>query len=192
MKGVIVAVAEKDEPVEGVGRPRRMLHERRACRALAVQPRELIADGVRPLEDRRRVAGELRRVAGMRHGEPSHRHATDRFDTRRQRIGPRDVVLRAGGEYLDLGVTRQMFSDVARMQLGAAVDVGAVPLCDDRNLHDALEPESDGGSTLAGWGVAVAADGSTTRCGGSGISARGSTFADSDAGLAGDGSTPGA
>ena len=128
----------------------------------------------------------------MRHRKPAHGHATDGFDARRKRIGPRDVVLRAGGEYLDLGVTRQMLSDVARMQLGAAVDVGAVPLCDDRNLHDASEPESDGGSTLAGWGVAVAADGSTTRCSGSDLSARGSTLADSDVALAGDGSTPGA
>ena len=41
---------------------------------------------------------------------------------------------------------RQMLGDVARMQLGAAVDVGAVALRDDRNLHDASEPESVDGS----------------------------------------------
>ena len=71
-----------------------------------------------------------------------------RLDAGRELVGPRDIVLRAGGEHLDLGMTREVLRDVARMQLGAAVDVGAVPLRDDRDLHDTLEPESAGGSTL--------------------------------------------
>ena len=40
----------------------------------------------------------------------------------RQLVAPRDVVGRARRQDLDLGVTREMLGDVARVQLGAAVD----------------------------------------------------------------------
>ncbi len=63
---------------------------------------------------------------------------------------PGDVVARAGREDLDLGVPREAFGDVARVQLGAAVDVRAVALDDDRELH---ESES---AALAGIAPALA------------------------------------
>ena len=52
-----------------------------------------------------------------------------------QLVPPRDVVARAGRQDLDLAVTREVFGDVPRVQLGAAVDRLAVALDDDRDLH---------------------------------------------------------
>ena len=43
--------------------------------------------------------------------------------------------MRAGRQHLDLDVLGQVLGNVASMLLGAAVDVGAVPLNDDRDLH---------------------------------------------------------
>ena len=43
--------------------------------------------------------------------------------------------MRARGQHLDLDVLGQVLRHVAGMLLGAAVDVGAVPLDDDRDLH---------------------------------------------------------
>ena len=50
--------------------------------------------------------------------------------------------MRAGRQDLDLDVLRQVLGDVASMLLGAAVDVGAVPLNDDRDLHCRSSSES--------------------------------------------------
>ena len=65
--------------------------------------------------------------------------AVDLLDAGRRLVAPGDVVARARREHLDLGVPREALRDVARVQLGAAVDVGAVALDDDRELHDSLD-----------------------------------------------------
>ena len=74
-------------------------------------------------------------IALARHREPAHRHAVDRLDARRQLVAPRDVVAGARRQHLHVVVSREMLRDVARVQLGAAVDVGAVTLDDDGELH---------------------------------------------------------
>jgi hypothetical protein len=43
--------------------------------------------------------------------------------------------MRAGRQHLDLHVLGEVLRNIASMLLGAAVDVGAVPLNDDRDLH---------------------------------------------------------
>ena len=91
---------------------------------------------------------ERSRITRARNREPAHRDAVYRLDAGPEFVRPGDIVLRARGEHLDLGMASEVFGNVARMQLGATIDVGAVSLRDDRNLHDTLEPESPGGSTL--------------------------------------------
>ena len=71
----------------------------------------------------------------MLHAEAAHRHAVDPFDAGGELVAPRDVVGGARRQDLDLGVAREMFGDVARVQLRAAVDRLAVALNDDRELH---------------------------------------------------------
>ena len=72
--------------------------------------------------------------------EAAHGDAVDGLDARAELVVPADVIARAGGDDLDLGVPGEPFGDVARVQLGAAVDVGAVALNDDRELHDSAGP----------------------------------------------------
>ena len=72
----------------------------------------------------------------MRDRKAPHRDAVDLLDAGRQLVAPGDVVAGAGRQDLDLGVPREVLGDVARVQLRAAVDVGAVALDDDRELHD--------------------------------------------------------
>src|SRR5437868_2637985 len=59
-------------------------------------------------------------------------------------IMPGDVIARAGGQNVDVGMAGEMFRDVAGMQLRATVDVGAVSLHDDGELHcsDGSRPSS--------------------------------------------------
>ena len=59
-------------------------------------------------------------------------NAVDRILSRRPVVAPREIVARARREHTYLGVSGQPFRDVAGMQLAAAVDLGAVPLHDDR------------------------------------------------------------
>ena len=74
-------------------------------------------------------------VALVGHGEAMDRDAVDDLDAGGVFVVPRDVIARARREDGDLCVRRKMLGDVARVQLGAAVDVGAVPLHDDGELH---------------------------------------------------------
>ena len=87
------------------------------------------------LEDAIRSLAEHQRIALVLHLEAPDRHAVDLLDAGRQLVAPRDVVGRAGGEHFDLPMTREMLGDVARVQLGAAVDRLTVALNDDRDLH---------------------------------------------------------
>ena len=57
------------------------------------------------------------------------------LNARRELVAPRHVIGRARGEDFDLRVPRQMFGDVPRMELGAAVHRLPVALDDDGDLH---------------------------------------------------------
>jgi len=69
-------------------------------------------------------------------GEPPDVDAVDLPDAGGVLVLPGHVVFRAGRDDFDLRVTAHPLSDVPGVQLRAAVDVGAVPLDDDRQLHD--------------------------------------------------------
>ena len=112
-----------------------MIDQRRRGRTLRVEPIELVAEGMRLLEHTNRAPAEQPRIALVFHAKPAHRDAVDLLDAGRQLVPPRHVVGRAGRQDLDLGVLGEMLGDVARVQLGAAVDRLSVALHDDRELH---------------------------------------------------------
>src|SRR5262245_10014919 len=78
-------------------------------------------------------------------------HAVHVRETRRIVIRPGHVVVRAGGEDRNLGVRRQSLGDIARVQLGAAVDIGAIPLNHDGKLHWSGSPARSLGRLSASW-----------------------------------------
>ena len=87
------------------------------------------------LEHVGRAPAEQPRIALVFHPKPAHRNAVDLLDARRQLVPPRHVVCGAGRQDLDLGVFGQMLGNVARVQLGAAIDRLSVALHDDGELH---------------------------------------------------------
>ena len=136
---VVVAVAEEDDEVEAGGRSRRGSRPAPGspalrCRARRARRRSSAACS----KTRARPPAELERLAFVRDRKASHRDAVDLLDAGRQLVAPGDVVARAGRDDFDLGVPREPLGDVARVQLRAAVDVGAVALNDDRELHDSF------------------------------------------------------
>ena len=89
-------------------------------------------------------------MALVRDGEAADRDAVDLLDAGRQLVLPGDVVARAGRHHFDRRVPRQALGDVARVQFRAAVDVRAVALDDDRQLHDSDECPSPPSSLRVG------------------------------------------
>ena len=138
---VVVAVAEKEAVVVGVAALVQVVDERRAGRAFGVEPVELVAERVPLFEDAIGQPPEDARIALVLDAKAPDGHAVDRLDAGRQLVPPRDVVGGARGQHLDLGVTGEVFGDVAGVQLGAAVDRLAVALNDDRELHCASGSE---------------------------------------------------
>src|SRR5688572_18795446 len=94
-------------------------------------------------------SAEHKRIAGVVDSKPAHGHAIHHFRARRIVVSPRDIVARAGRQYVNLGVLRQVLGDIAGMQLGAAVDVGAVALHHDSELHCAEGSGSSPESSLS-------------------------------------------
>ena len=86
-------------------------------------------------EDVVRQSSEHVNVALLIDTKAAHRDAVDSLHASRIFIAPGDVVARASREHFDIGVARKMLGDIAGVQLGAAVDVGAVALHDDGELH---------------------------------------------------------
>ena len=129
-----VPIAEEDEPLVPARDPRRA-DERRARRPLGVQAMRARRDRVRPIEDRLLSPREHRHVAFPGDRKPAHRHAVHVVAPGRQLVGPCHVVARAGRQNLGLMVPRKPFRHVTRVLLGAPVDVGAVALDNDRQLH---------------------------------------------------------
>ena len=147
--GVVVAVAEEQAVVVARRRVSRRSRSapgwsgprRRASRA------RRRANGGAGRRDRT-ASPNTQRIALVLHAEPADRHAVDCLDAGRQLVAPRHVVGRAGRQHLDLAVTREVLGDVARVQLGAAVDRLAVALNDDRDLHCASGSDPAGGSCV--------------------------------------------
>ena len=84
------------------------------------------------VEDVIGAQAELRFVTFVFDRKPFDGDAVDRVSPGRIFVAPRQVLVRAGGEHANVRVAREMLGDVPRVQLGAAVDVGAVSLHHDR------------------------------------------------------------
>ena len=163
---VPVAIAEEDEPV--VCRPRAS----RTCRRSAglVGPSASSHASSSWMECTRLKTASCRRAKSVTSrwcATGNRRTGTPWivFDARGQLVRPGDVIARAGRKHLHLMVAREPLGHVARVLLRAAVDVGAVALNDDRQLHCRSSSRSSGASGSsrtsrpAGWltsGVASA------------------------------------
>ena len=164
-----IAEAEEDEEVVIRFVRRDVVDERRAGRPFGIEPRQLIAVRMWLREDLGRPLRKLDRVALDRHWKAVDGNPVDDFQAGRQLVLPRDVIaMRARREHLDLEVLGQMLRDVTGMLLGAAVDVSAVPLDDDRDLHcsplSSEEPGASGASGATGVsGVGLAARASPSK-----------------------------
>ena len=105
---------------------------------------------MRLFEDAVRATPKVIGVSLVRDRKPADGNAVDRLDAHGTLVSPRDVIARAGRDDFDGGMARQTFRDVACVQFGAAVDVGAVPLDHDREVHESERSGADGGLSLAG------------------------------------------
>jgi len=136
MKSEIVAIAEQQEEVVACRVACGMADERRARRAFAVEPVEFVLEGMRPLEHSNGSAPEFVGMPLAVDRKPEHTNAVDLLLARGELVPPGDVIARAGGEDIHSHAARQPLGDITSVELGAAIDVGAVPLDDDRQLHD--------------------------------------------------------
>src|SRR5262249_42219690 len=117
---------------------RHIVDERRAGRTFRIEPLELVANRMRLVEDAILTAAEQLRIALVLHLEAPDGDAVDLLDAGRQLVAPRAVVGGARREDFDVSMTRQALRDVARVQLGAAVDGQAVSLNDNRELQPSI------------------------------------------------------
>ena len=93
------------------------------------------AIGMRLREDGRGSAAEFSGVARAGDRKAANGQAVDLVFAGRQLVLPRDVVARAGRQHLDLPVPGEPLGDVPGVQFGAAADVRAVALNNNRQLH---------------------------------------------------------
>ena len=112
-----------------------MIDQARTRRSLAPQPRQLGRNRMRRLEDLRGPLTKLFGVAFAADRKPPDRDTVHPLDPGVELVAPGDVVGRAGRQNLALGVSREVLSDIPGMQLGAAVQLGAVALDDERDLQ---------------------------------------------------------
>ena len=108
---------------------------------------------MRQLEHVIGAPAEIGGVAFLADAEATDGHAVDRLDVRRQLVAPRHVVGGARRQDFDLGMPGEMFGDVARVKLGAAVDCRPVALNDDCEFHSSPGP----GSSVSGPDIESAA-----------------------------------
>ena len=95
---------------------------------------------MRFFEDVARAPAEIERLTLPSDRKTANRHAVDGLEARLQLVAPGDVVTGARRDDFDLGVPCEALGDIARVQLGAAVDVSAVALSDNREFHDSAGP----------------------------------------------------
>src|SRR6185436_6552320 len=111
------------------------------------------------IEHAARQPPEVIRTAFVPDRKPAHGDPVDPIDAGRPLVAPGDVIAGAGRHHLDLRVPREPLGHVARVQLGAAVDVGAVTLDHDRELHELVSRAAFAGiaPAVAGTGGALGA-----------------------------------
>src|SRR5687767_3649621 len=100
------------------------------------------------VEDAIRPAAEIDGVSLLIDSKTPYGHVVHEFRSCRIIVAPRHVIASACREHLNLRVLREMLGDVTRVQLGAAVDVGAVALHHDSELHCAEGSGSSPESSL--------------------------------------------
>src|SRR6185436_8998297 len=144
-------------------------------RPLAVQPRELVGCRVCLVENERRAAREVARVAFARYREALHRNAVDLRGTGRVFVLPRQVVAGARGQHAHVGTSCQMFGDIPRVQLRSAADILGVALHDEGELH-LSDGSAEGGVT------SIAEGASTAPAAGSGVDTAGADAGSSSTG----------
>ena len=152
---VVVAIAEEDEVVErrrapgsrsSPGSPGLRSRARRARRR----------SSARCLKTRSECRPKSRGTRSCRTGNRRTVTPLHLLGACRQLVPPGHVVAGARGHHLDVGVPREPFGDVACVQLRAAVDVSAVALNRDRELHESDEVSAPGGALRTGRRVVTA------------------------------------
>src|SRR6476646_7991433 len=91
---------------------------------------------MRLVEDATRQSTKMIDIALVPDRKTAHRNAIDLFDAFRAFVLPGHVISRSRRDDLDLGVTGEPFGDVSCVELRAAVDIRAIALDRDRDLHD--------------------------------------------------------
>ena len=135
MVGVVIAVAEEEEVIDLWSILFDVPDERRTRRPLGIEPLQLVEIRVLLLEDALGARGKELHVPLAIDREALDRDPVDGLRAGRIVVVPGDVIARAGRQHDDLRVRRQMLGDIARVQLSAAVDVGAIALHHDGQLH---------------------------------------------------------
>ena len=90
---------------------------------------------MRLFEHLRRSPAEVEQIALVLDAEAMDRNAVDVLVSGTRLVAPGDVVAGVRGQYVHLGMVRQVLGDVARMKLSAAANRLTVSLYDDRELH---------------------------------------------------------
>ena len=144
--GVIVAIAEEDEVVVVRRMVSKVADKRRAGRALAVEPLELVVQRVGLIENPVGPLTEVVRITDPADPESTNRHAVDGVFAFRKLILPTDVVSGSRREDLNTRVASEPLGNVARVQLGSTIELRAIALNDDRQLHRSVGswPSTDG------------------------------------------------
>src|SRR3954465_5145168 len=88
----------------------------------------MLEHAIRPPSERFDVAFSIDR-------EAVRWHAVDVLDAGWVLVAPGDIVPRTSRQHTDLRVASEVLRYITRVQLGAAIDVGAVALHDDSQLH---------------------------------------------------------
>jgi hypothetical protein len=91
---------------------------------------------VRLIEHASREPTEVQRITLVRNGKAPYRNAVDLFHAGGSLVPPGDVIAGARRHDLNLRVASKSFGYVPRMEFCAAVDVRAIALDRDRELHD--------------------------------------------------------
>ena len=141
---MVVAIAEKQAVPERVAMLGEIGDKGWTRRSLSVNPIELVAERVPPLEHAVRASAEHEWIALVFDRKTADRHAVHLLDAWRKLVPPGHVIGGARREDLDVRVPGEMFGNVTGVQLGAAVDRRSVPLNDDGKFHGSFLSEAPG------------------------------------------------
>ena len=120
-----VEVCEEYDRIVGLPVSGKVIEQGRAPWALLLQPRHLIVARMRVVEDPFGVAVECVDVPRMRVWEATHGDAVDALAALGILVRPRDVVARAGGQHVDVVLSRPC----ARQSAGSGTRSRRESLC---------------------------------------------------------------